>query len=80
MNVTAVGGNNAGFSARAAIFARSTPVELIGRPHLHVYHKERLITPNIDLHMKLIQSPNDFVCKSAAPAANAQQENYKLVI
>ena len=30
--------------------------------------------------MKLISSPNDFVCKSAAPAANAQQENYKLVI
>ena len=30
--------------------------------------------------MKLIPSPNDFVWKSAAPAANAQQENYKLVI
>ena len=30
--------------------------------------------------MKLIPSPNDFVCKSAAPAENAQQENYKLVI
>ena len=30
--------------------------------------------------MKLIPSPNDFVCKSTAPAANAQQENYKLVI
>ena len=30
--------------------------------------------------MKLIPSPNDCVCKSAAPAANAQQENYKLVI
>ena len=30
--------------------------------------------------MKLIPSPNDIVCKSAAPAANAQQENYKLII
>ena len=30
--------------------------------------------------MKLIPSPNDFVCKLAAQAANAQQENYKLVI
>ena len=30
--------------------------------------------------MKLIPSPNDFVCKSAATAANAQQDNYKLVI
>ena len=28
----------------------------------------------------MIPLPNDFVCKSAALAANAQQENYKLVI
>ena len=72
MNVTAVGGNNAGLNARAATFARSTLVELIGRPHLDVFQQERLILRNIDLHMKLIPSPNDFVCKSAAPAANAQ--------
>ena len=30
--------------------------------------------------MKVISSPNDIVCKSAAPVENAQQENYKLVI
>ena len=30
--------------------------------------------------MKLIPSPNDVVCKWAAPVGNAQQENYKLVI
>ena len=80
MIVTAVGGNNAGLNARAATFARNTLVELIGRPHLNVFHQERLIPPNIDLHMKLIPSPNDFVCKSPAPSGNAQQENYKLVI
>ena len=73
MNVTAVGGNNAGLNARAATFARSILVELIGRPHLDVFHQERFITANLDLHMKLIPSPNDFLCKSAAPAANAQQ-------
>ena len=78
--MTAVGGNNAGLNARAATFAKSTLVELIDRPHLDVFYQERLIFPNIDIHMKLIQSPNDFVCKSAAPAANSQQENYKLVI
>ena len=38
MNVTAVGGNNAGLNARAATFARSTLVELIGRPQLDVFH------------------------------------------
>ena len=79
MNVTAVGGNNAGLNARTATFARSTLFELIVRPHLDGFHQERLIPPNIDLHMKLIPSANDFVCKSAAPAANAQQDNYKLV-
>ena len=80
MNVTAVSGNKAGLNARAATFVRSTLVEIIGRPHLDVFHQERLITPNIDLHMKLIPSPNEFVCKSAAPGQGAQQKNYKLVI
>ena len=80
MNVTAVGGNNAGLNARAATFARSTVVEFIDRPHLDVFNQERLIPPNINLHMKLMPSPNDFVCKSAAPCQGAQQENYKLVI
>ena len=61
MNVTAVGGNNAGLDARAAKFARSTLVKLIGRPHLDVFQQERLIPQNINLHMKLIPSPNDFV-------------------
>ena len=39
MNVTAVGGNNAGFNARAATFARITLVELICRPHLDGFHQ-----------------------------------------
>ena len=80
MGVTAVGGNNAGLNARAATFARSTVVKLIGRPNLDVFNQTRLIPPNINLHMKLIPSPNNFVCKSAAPGQGAQQKNYKLVI
>ena len=80
MNVTDLRGNNVGLNARAAIFAISTFVEIIGRRHLDVFHQERRIPPNIDFHMKLISSPNDIVCKSAAPAANAQHDNSKLVI
>ena len=34
MAVTAVGKNNAGFNVRAATFARSIVVELIGRFHV----------------------------------------------
>ena len=65
-NVIAVGGNNAGLKARAATFANSTVVELIGCPHLNVINQERLIPPNINLHKKLMPIPNNFVCKSAA--------------
>ena len=79
MNVTAVGGNNAGFNARAATFAKSSLVKLISRAYLDVFHQARLIPRNIDLHIKLISSPNDFVCKSAVPGQGAKQENYKLV-
>ena len=80
MNVIAVGGNNDGLNVLAAIFARSTLVELINRSHLDFFHQKRLIPTNIDFHKKLIPSPNDFVCRSAAPVANAQEENFKLVI
>ena len=61
MAVTAVGGNNAGLNARAVTFARSTVVELINRPHVDVFHQVPLIPTNIDLHMKLMPSPNNFV-------------------
>ena len=73
MNVTTVGGNNPGLNARAVTFARSNVVKLIGRLHLHVFNQERLILSNIDLHMKMISSPNDFLCKSSAPGLGAQQ-------
>ena len=67
MGVIAVGWNIACLNARAATFARSTVFELIGRPHLHVFAHERVIPPKIDYHMRLMQYPNNFLCKSAAP-------------
>ena len=42
INVTGVGGNNAGLTARAAAFASSTLVELIGRPQLNVFNNSAL--------------------------------------
>ena len=79
MDVTAVGGNNADLNAGAATFARCTVVEFIGRPYLNVFNQKRLIPLNIDLHMKLMPSPNNFVCKTAEPGQGAQQENYKII-
>ena len=49
-------------------------------PSIERFLPKALIPPNIDPNMKMIPSPNDFVCKSAAPNQAAQQENYKLVI
>ena len=80
VNVIAVGGNNAGLNARVVNFARSSVVELVGQSHADVFHKNRLIPLNVDLKIKLIPFGNNFVCKSAAPAGNAAQENFKLVI
>ena len=80
MGVTAVVENNAALTASAATFAISTLFEFIGCPHLDVFNQNGLISPNIDLHMKLIPSPNEFECKSAAPSKETQQENWKLVI
>ena len=80
MGITAVGENNARLNTRATKFARSAVVKLIGRFHLDAFQQERLIPPNIDFNMRLIPSPNDFVCKSAATAQEARQENYKFVI
>ena len=80
LGVTAVGGNNAGLNARAPTFVRSTIFERIGRPHLDVLNQECFIPPNIDLHMNLMPSPNNFVCNSGASGQGAQQENYKVVI
>ena len=80
VNVTAVDGNNAKLNARALNFARSAVIELIGRPHADGFHQDHLIHPNIDLNLKLMPSPNNFVFKSAAPAGNSAQANFKLVI
>ena len=80
MGVTALDGNNTGLNARAVEWARSAVVELIGRPHLDTWHQERLIPINVDLHMRMMPSSDNFVIKSAAPALNAVQENFKMVI
>ena len=80
MNVTAVGWNNSNLNARAATFAQSTVVELIGGSHADVFYQDRLIPPNIDLYINCMPYPNNFVCESTAPSQGAVQNNYKLII
>ena len=80
MGVTEVAGANAGLNTRTVTFATSSVVELVGRPHLDVFLKDRLIPPGINLHMKLILAADSFVSKSAAPGAGAALQNYKMAI
>ena len=80
MGVTADFGNNANLNAQSATFAKSIVVKLICRTYVDEFHQNRLIIPNIDLHIQLIPSQNNFAYKSAAPVENAMQPNFKLVI
>jgi hypothetical protein len=80
MAITDLGGANVGLKDRATRFATSTVVELVGRPHLDVFHQNRLIPPGTTLRIKCIPSSNQFVCMSPPPQGNAQQEEFKAAI
>ncbi|KAF0139349.1 MAG: hypothetical protein FD143_3570, partial [Ignavibacteria bacterium] len=79
--VTDPTGANQGLTARAAWFTRSRVVTLIGRPHLDLFHQEKLIPANVDLKLKLIPNTSDFLLKTAAPVdVDHPQINYKVQI
>ena len=80
MAVADLAGANAGLRERATWFANSGVVEFVGRPHLDIFHQSRLIPPKVDLFLKLMPAPSQFVCISAPPVGNAQQEQFKVVI
>lgn len=80
MDVTNVGGANLGLKSRTTRFARSAIVELVGRPHLDIFHQDRLIPPGVSMFLKLIRANDSFVIKSAAPQGQAAQENFKVVL
>ena len=79
MNVTTVGGNNVGWKL-APGHSREIPWSSSLVVLTWTFLQKCFISPNINLHRKLISTPNDFLCKSAVPGEGAQQENYKLVI
>ena len=77
MAVTAANGDKRGLAVGATMFSESKTVELVGRPYVDVFQHDRLIPPGVDLHMKLVQAANNFVCKSIDPDKQAQ-ENIKV--
>jgi len=60
----ATGGGNAGLAARTAFFTESKEVELVGRPHLDIFHQEKAIPSNCSLKIRLIPNTDAFILKS----------------
>ena len=75
MNVTDPTGNNLGLRDRACPFEGSHVVTVIGRPHLDLFHQEKLIPANVDVKLKFFPNSSRFILCS--PAANPQI-NYKV--
>ncbi|KAF0155389.1 MAG: hypothetical protein FD188_3140 [Ignavibacteria bacterium] len=80
MNDADTAGANTGLTARTRWFALSNVVTLIGRPHLDLFHQEKLIPPGIDMKLRFIPNSNTFLLKTAAPADADPQVMYKLHI
>ena len=76
INDTDPGGRNEGLTARAVSFQNSQVVTLIGRPHLDLFHQEKLIPSNIDIKMRFIPNTHAFVLKTPAPQQQNPQVNY----
>ena len=80
MGITDPTGDNAGLKTRTAWFAVSKTVTLTGRPHLDLFHQEKLIPPNVDLKLRLIPNSHKFLLKTKAGTQAAPQVNYKVQI
>jgi hypothetical protein len=81
MTVTAVDGANLGLVARTAYFSAGKEVELIGRPHLDLFHQSLAIPGNCSLKLRLVPNPDALLLMNAVPAGQgAVQVAFKLKI
>ena len=80
MAVTDPTGANLGLRARTAWFTLSKGVTLIGRPHLDLFHQEKLIPAGVDMKFRFLPSKHEFLLKTVAPVGDAAQAKYKLKI
>lgn len=69
-------GANAGFKKRAALFAESRDVEMIGRPHCDLFNVGVTIPSRCNLKLRLHQNKDSLVVKCPA----TDQQLYKFVI
>ena len=71
-------GANAGLKARELWMAENAVFEMMGRPHMDLFHQEKLIPPHCDLKFRFIHQKSEFVLIAKDQAA--QNANYKIVI
>ena len=78
--VTNPAGANNGLTGRTVRFARSHVVTLIGRPHLDLFHQEKLSPAIIDLKLKHIPNTDAYLLQTIPPDHDNPQVNYKVKI
>jgi hypothetical protein len=56
---------NSGFMTRRAMISTSKVIELVGRPHVDLFHQNLDIPPQCNMHIKFTFNPNTFVLMAA---------------
>lgn len=70
--------HNHGFARRAAYVAGSAEVEMLGRPHVDIFHQERPIIGDCSLRIKLQTSNDAFVLMTPGPDTHEAQVPYRV--
>jgi hypothetical protein len=69
MEESPVPNHNKGAKRRHDFVGRSNTITMFGRPHLDIFHQNKLMLPGVELKLKFIRSKNQF-CLIAADSAD----------
>ena len=79
-DVTDPTGANTGLGTREQNYRASRAVRFIGRPHLDLFHQEKLLPGGVDMKLRFIPHKAPFVILNAAATAEVPQKNLKVSI
>ena len=72
LQVTDPAGANRGLQTRTVYYDGSRVVTLVGRPHLDLFHQDKLIPQNVDMKIRFVPNTSEYLLKTADPGAHAQ--------
>ena len=78
LNITDPTGENLGLKERTSWFASGKSKTFIGRPHLDLFHQDKLIPSMIPLKFRFIPNKDSWILKTKSPGGS--QQNYKISI